>query len=98
MDGFVVRNLVTFLDDVSVGEEAFFAVMKSDKISKIHRTKILNYVMSLDFFKTRVLELLREEIGLKCTYYDENLKLRLKEKEILNDKNDLKNLYNQICE
>ena len=54
--------------------------------------------MSLDSFKTRVLELLKEEIGLKCTYYDENLKLRLKEKEILNDKNDFKKLYNQICE
>lgn len=50
--------------------------------------------MVLDGFKTRLLDQLHEEIGLKLTYFDENLKLKLKEKEILNEKNEMKKLYN----
>ena len=68
--------------------------MKLSTMSQNHRSKILNYVMALDDFKTRVLEKLHEEIGLKCMYYDENLKYQLKEKEILNDKNEIKTLCN----
>ena len=48
--------------------------MKLSTMSQNHRSKILNYVMALDDFKTRVLEKLHEEIGLKCMYYDENLR------------------------
>ncbi len=77
-------------------EDDFEETMEKVQMSLAHKTRIYNYVKTLQHQAGKLIEVVKEEVGLKTNYHNECTNLKIRQQEIQNEYNEINEEYTKM--